>query len=113
MECRYSYGSANDGVYLHVITLSLSDDGQFLRTDFRLVRTQSSLAQYPSQQKKCFIQYPWIDYQGTRMFWLPPEYRGASTSVHRDTVAFGLRSGRVALIAFDSKDCNLRTNSRL
>jgi hypothetical protein len=85
-----------------VRTLSFSDDGVLLLTDRGVIHTGSPSTACPprhSTSPEIFVHGQWIVLQGSRMLWLPPEYRGASTAVRRDVVALGQLSGRVSLLA--------------
>jgi hypothetical protein len=100
---------AGTGTALHthrveavVSTLSFSSDGVFLLTDHGVIDTgflPTTRSLQHSTSPEIFVHDRWIALQGSRMLWLPPEYRGASTAVCGDVVALGQRSGRVSLLA--------------
>ena len=46
----------------------------------------------------------WITLNGSRILWIPPEYRHSSSMFQGNTVAIGCFSGRVLLIRFSSLD---------
>ncbi|KAA6415622.1 MAG: hypothetical protein FRX48_00338 [Lasallia pustulata] len=47
-----------------------------------------------------FVQDEWIVHKGSRMLWLPPDYRHYCSAVYENIVCLGHRSGRVSIFEF-------------
>ncbi|KAF1814946.1 WD40 repeat-like protein [Eremomyces bilateralis CBS 781.70] len=90
-----------------VNTLAVSNDGSFLQTDrgsvpippFSLPSDARAIAssQLPPS---IFVDDQWVSRGTERVLRLPPKHRPSHIAVHRDTVAFGFQSGRVAMMKF-------------
>ena len=51
-------------------------------------------------QPNIFVQDEWIVHKGSRMLWLPPDYRRFCSAVHKNIVCLGHSSGRVSIFEF-------------
>jgi len=84
--------------------LSFSPDGYSLVTDLgRIALDQpSSSIHTPKWQAYCVhTDISWITWNGSKVLWIPPEYRPVCSTVRDYTVAIGCDSGGVLLIAFE------------
>ncbi|KAH8714805.1 putative WD-repeat protein [Phaeosphaeriaceae sp. PMI808] len=83
--------------------IAFSPDGQTLQTNSGDISLPSNLIIIPAilqtEEPSCTtVESQWILRQKRRFLWLPPEYRGCKTAVHKHTVCLGCISGRITLL---------------
>ncbi|KAF1815014.1 hypothetical protein P152DRAFT_392310 [Eremomyces bilateralis CBS 781.70] len=85
--------------------LSFSNDGTSLRTErgqlHHAILSHDLAASESSRSWAIFVKQQWISCGMDNMLWLPSEYRHCCVDIHSSVVAFGCRSGRVTVMAFD------------
>ncbi|USP76690.1 uncharacterized protein yc1106_03964 [Curvularia clavata] len=81
--------------------LLYSDNPVFLHTNFGSASTGFSFSALSPKLKsppEIFVSEQWVYYRGSRVLWLPPEYRANCVAVYDDIVALGRDFGLVSLL---------------
>ncbi|KAF1814219.1 hypothetical protein P152DRAFT_392943 [Eremomyces bilateralis CBS 781.70] len=86
-------------------TLSFSNDGTSLWTErgqlHDAILSHGLAVSESIRSWDIFVKQQWISWGMNNMLWLPSEYRQCCVDIHSNVVAFGFRSGRVTVMAFD------------
>lgn len=85
--------------------LEFSQDGSYITTDLGTLDVQSRHENHPSDSSNrnlaIFIeQGEWINLNGRKVLWLPPESRPTCSAIDGSLLTLGHASGRVSFIRF-------------
>ncbi|KAL6831988.1 hypothetical protein V8C40DRAFT_285433 [Trichoderma camerunense] len=89
--------------------LAFSNDGQYLNTDYGILRfTEAALHEKsPGKDASNYalsVEKEWVTLGGRNLLWLPHEHRPACAAIYGQTVVLGHRPGGVTLLQFNFTD---------
>ncbi|KAK3306055.1 WD40-repeat-containing domain protein [Chaetomium strumarium] len=87
-------------------SLTFSEDGQYLKTDYGSLRLSSASTpgQYPDKSVSdhaLYVDKEWITVDGKNLLWLPKDYRPTCACQHGSTLVLGHESGGLTFLHFE------------
>lgn len=94
-------------------SFSFSTDGQYLQTDRGLLDLYPGASHISPHQVQStpniFISENWVNRNGQRLLWLPPDYRAiACSAFYKNLTVLGYASGQVTFLEFASSEADTR-----
>ncbi|KAK4061012.1 hypothetical protein Trihar35433_9937 [Trichoderma harzianum] len=89
--------------------LAFSNDGQYLKTDYGILRLSKTALHEKSPGQDAFdhalfVEKDWVTLGGKDLLWLPHEHRPACAAIYGQTVVLGHRPGGLTFLQFNLTD---------
>jgi WD domain, G-beta repeat len=87
-----------------IMSLSFSADGRYINTNKGVLSFDSGSPGIPGHQQQLVyaveVRKKWVNREGQKFLWLPPDYRAECSTVYNNILALGHKAGRVTFLEF-------------